>query len=100
MTVSAAWRFRPGGPRVGGQKRNAAGVPLEPVHQALPFHLGNGAVQPDETRASSGQDGLDQVQHRRPFGEENDLAPYLRREPLQEGVQLFELGRVPGRLLV
>ncbi len=99
ITVLAACRFRPVEPALvvrtaGTRGRSGTRAPV------LPLLLRHRAVEPHVVELALLEQRLDQVQHRRPFGEQHDLAVRSPEQLLEQFVQTLEFAGVARLLLV
>jgi hypothetical protein len=60
--------------------------------QFLPLPLRHAAVEPHEIELVFLQNGLDQIEHRRPFGKDDDFAPLFLEQPFDQIVDVLQLG--------
>ena len=86
--------------RVGREEEAAGGIVLKLMDQLLALFLRDGAIEPHGIELEPLDPLSDEIQHRRPFGEEHDLARILRRQLLEQFLEPLELARKTGCLLV
>jgi hypothetical protein len=82
------------------EEHPACRIALELVDQLLALLLRNGSVEPHVVEFEPFDLSFDQREHRRPFGEEHDLARFLGGEFLEQLFQPLELAGVARRALV
>jgi hypothetical protein len=66
------------GARVGREEQAACRITLKLVDQLMPLFLRHGAIEPNVVEVEALDPGLDEREHCRPFGEQHDLARFLR----------------------
>ena len=82
---------------IGGDEESAIGVLLELPDQSLSFFLRDRTIQADKIESPLPEQRLNQVEHRRPFRKENDLAVFLFDELIEKIFKFDKLAGVAGR---
>src|SRR5439155_14818704 len=93
-------QIQPRAPRVRRQEETRPRVRLEARDDLGALLLGHAPVEAYEVELALSEERLDEIEHRRPLGEERDLAIGLTRDLLEQIVEALELGGPAGGDLV